>query len=301
MPGSRDAREDERVPTGEGQSAGRYDGPGRGAGEWGGTPTTSPLGARATVLAAMAKPHRLHGNGSSLYTARSGVLRRSAVSHEVADLHRDTMGWLSDYLTTPEAAATTVMLCAANPGPLTKIETSDFAYYSRMRKGVQDAVGRAAREDRRQARASTAGSTSSSCCRCRRARSSARWSAPRRAPVAAKSSKPSSTGMRRRGAQPDHPGAHGDGVAEGADRAHGLHPKRPDPAAEMHPKTLGRGQMLPNRLQGVAGFRPASSGVLQVSAGPCICPVPIGMAGFEPTTPASQTRCSTKLSYIPYA
>jgi hypothetical protein len=25
----------------------------------------------------------------------------------------------------------------------------------------------------------------------------------------------------------------------------------------------------------------------------------IGMAGFEPTTPASQTRCSTKLSYIP--
>jgi hypothetical protein len=25
----------------------------------------------------------------------------------------------------------------------------------------------------------------------------------------------------------------------------------------------------------------------------------IGMAGFEPTTPASQTRCSTRLSYIP--
>ena len=26
----------------------------------------------------------------------------------------------------------------------------------------------------------------------------------------------------------------------------------------------------------------------------------IGMTGFEPTTPWSQTKCSTKLSYIPY-
>lgn len=34
-------------------------------------------------------------------------------------------------------------------------------------------------------------------------------------------------------------------------------------------------------------------------AAPCRSPLDIGMAGFEPTTPASQTRCSTRLSYIP--
>jgi hypothetical protein len=30
-----------------------------------------------------------------------------------------------------------------------------------------------------------------------------------------------------------------------------------------------------------------------------ISPQPIGMIGFEPTTPSSRTRCATKLRYIP--
>ncbi len=30
-----------------------------------------------------------------------------------------------------------------------------------------------------------------------------------------------------------------------------------------------------------------------------MCIVPIGKTGFEPATPWSQTRCSTKLSYFP--
>ena len=30
-----------------------------------------------------------------------------------------------------------------------------------------------------------------------------------------------------------------------------------------------------------------------------VCQPPIGMIGFEPTTPRSQSECSTKLSYVP--
>ena len=38
----------------------------------------------------------------------------------------------------------------------------------------------------------------------------------------------------------------------------------------------------------------------QTPAAPGRTPPAIGMAGFEPTTPASQTRCSPRLSYIPF-
>ncbi|MDX6707147.1 MAG: hypothetical protein QOI48_2993 [Solirubrobacteraceae bacterium] len=40
---------------------------------------------------------------------------------------------------------------------------------------------------------------------------------------------------------------------------------------------------------------------LRSHASCCLTRLAIGMAGFEPTTPASQTRCSTRLSYIPFA
>jgi hypothetical protein len=74
-------------------------------------------------------------------------------------------------------------------------------------------------------------------------------------------------------------------------------------ASAMAPVALPNGEN--HRLSSVDPAVPACAPLrsrcrpLASFCSPDRTPPAIGMAGFEPTTPASQTRCSTRLSYIP--